>query len=289
MTMGRGVARTGSVLDRIVADARERLDQRRHATPEAALRARFADYDAQWPLRRAIVEGRPGAVAAKVVIVAEIKKASPSRGLLAPDLDHLAVARQYAKGGAVAISVLTEERHFHGSLDWLRDVRLDLSAALPVDRPALLRKDFLTDPYELVEARAFGADTVLLIVALLEQPLLRDLLQQAVALDLDALVEVHDEPEAERAVAAGASLFGINNRDLHSFEVDLATTERLRPLLPTDAVVIGESGVHRRADVERLYKAGVSAILVGEAFMTAPDIPAKLAELSPHLGEESRP
>ncbi len=289
MTMGRGVARTGSVLDRIVADARERLDQRRHAAPEAALRARFADYDAQWPLRRAIVEGRPGAVAAKVVIVAEIKKASPSRGLLAPDLDHLAVARQYAKGGAVAISVLTEERHFHGSLDWLRDVRLDLSAALPGARPALLRKDFLTDPYELVEARAFGADTVLLIVALLEQPLLRDLLQQAVALDLDALVEVHDEPEAERAVAAGASLFGINNRDLHSFEVDLATTERLRPLLPTDAVVIGESGVHRRADVERLYKAGVSAILVGEAFMTEPDIPAKLAELSPHLGEESRP
>jgi indole-3-glycerol phosphate synthase len=143
----------------------------------------------------------------------------------------------------------------------------------------LLRKDFVTDLYEVVEARAFGADNVLLIVAMLEPALLRDLLAAARETGLGALVEVHTEAEAERAVEAGATLFGINNRDLHTFNVDLATTERVRPLLPEDAIVIGESGVHTKTDVERLHRAGVRAILVGEAFMTAPDIAAKMAEL----------
>ena len=280
MTARHGVTDTGSILDRIVADSRERLEHKKAARPEAALTARLADYDGQWRLSQAISAPRGYARAVDLIqIVAEMKKASPSRGVLAAELDQARVAREYALAGAAAISVVTEENYFLGKLDWLREVRLLLQAEFPEARPSLLRKDFLVDPYEVVEARAYGADTILLIVALLEAPLLRDLIDRAGALEMDALVEVHDEAEAARAVAAGAALFGVNNRNLHTFEVDLATTERIRPLLPPDAVVIGESGVNRRADVERLQAAGVRAILVGEAFMTAPDIAAKMAEL----------
>ncbi len=212
-------------------------------------------------------------------IVAEIKKASPSRGVLVERLDPEAIAEAYTAGGAAAISVVTERNHFHGDLEWLGRVRKRLAEDHPGTRPSLLRKDFLTDPYELLEAKAYGADNVLLIVAILDDALLRDMLARARELGLDALVEVHNEAEAERAVGAGVTLFGINNRDLHSFKVDLGTTERVRPLLPAEAIVIGESGVHTKADVERLHRAGVRAILVGEAFMTAPDVAAKMAEL----------
>ena len=280
MATRSGVTETGSILDRIVADARADLERRKQAEPEASLQSRFADYDAQWRLSDAIKTPRGRAPAgAQVQIVAEIKKASPSRGLLAETLDPVAIARAYTLGGATGISVVTEPRYFLGELAWLREVRLRLAAEFPGERPSLLRKDFVTEGYEVVQARAYGADTVLLIVALLEAPLLRDLIALARDSGLDALVEVHTEAEAERAVAAGATLFGVNNRDLHTFEVDLGTTERIRPLLPVDAVVVGESGVHTRADVERLHKAGVRAILVGEAFMTAPDVAEKMAEL----------
>ncbi len=280
MSTIRGVTETGSILDRIVADSRGRLEQQKRDEPESILRERIAEYDAQWPLSRAIASPRGRAPStAAVQIIAEIKKASPSKGVLAETLDYLRIARDYTLGGATGISVLTEPNYFLGSLDYLRDVRLQLSADFPGERPSLLRKDFVVDPYEVLQARAYGGDNVLLIVALLEVPLLRDLLAAATALDLDALVEVHNEAEAERAVAAGALVFGVNNRDLHTFDVDLGTTERIRPLLPADAVVIGESGVHTRAHVEKLHAAGVRAILVGEAFMTAPDIAAKMAEL----------
>jgi indole-3-glycerol phosphate synthase len=199
--------------------------------------------------------------------------------VLTETLDVEAIARAYALGGAVGISVLTESNYFLGSTDHLRRVRVCLAKEFPGTRPSLLRKDFLVDPYEVLQAKAYGADNVLLIVAMLEQPLLIDLMQRAKELGLDALVEVHTPEEAERAVAAGATLYGINNRDLHTFKVDLAVTERIRPLLPPGAVVVGESGVHTRDDVARLHKAGVRAILVGEAFMTSPDIAAKMAEL----------
>lgn len=275
------IARTGSILDRIVADGREELARRKRQEPEQALRRRIAEYgDAQWRLRDAVLSPRGRAPAATAVqVIAEIKKASPSRGVLAPALEPLAVARAYAAGGAAGISVVTEPRHFLGDLGWLREIRLRLAAELPGERPSLLRKDFVTESYQVLQARAYGADAVLLIAALLEETLLRDLIAEARGLEMDALVEVHTEAEAERALRAGADLFGINNRDLHTFEVDLATTERIRPLLPQDAVVVGESGVHTRPDVERLRRAGVRAILVGEAFMTAPDPGAKLAEL----------
>jgi indole-3-glycerol phosphate synthase len=276
----RGVTETGSILDRIVADTRALRERQKLDEPESLLRERVDEYDPQWRLNEAIVSPRGRAPAdAAVQIIAEIKKASPSKGVLALDLDYLRIAREYTLGGAAGISVLTEPFHFQGSISYLREVRLALSAEFPGERPSLLRKDFLIEPYELIQARAFGADNVLLIVALLDVTLLRDLIQQAQAQEMDALVEVHNEAEAERAVAAGATLFGINNRDLHTFAVDLATTERIRPLLPPDAVVVGESGVNARADVERLHNAGVGAILVGEAFMTSPDVAAKMAEL----------
>jgi indole-3-glycerol phosphate synthase len=156
---------------------------------------------------------------------------------------------------------------------------MSLKGYYPGGRPSLLRKDFLVDPYEITQSRAAGADALLLIVAILDEALLRDLIQKTQSLQMEALVEVHNEAEIEQAVRAGTSLFGINNRDLHTFEVDLATTERLRPLLPREAVVVGESGVHTREDVERLYRAGVNAVLIGEAFMTALDVRQKMQEL----------
>lgn len=277
MTTRRGVTGTGSVLDRIVADTVEPLEQRKLAEPEAALRQKFAALGEQIGARAALSAASLGANL--VHVIAEIKKASPSKGVLAEKLDHRQIALEYTLGGASGISVVTEENYFQGRLEWLLDVRLFLQKRFQAARPTLLRKDFLFDPYQIVQSRAYGADNVLLIVAMLDDALLRDLLQQARGLDLDALVEVHNEAEAERAVAAGATLFGINNRDLHTFDVDLATTERVRPVLPADAIIVGESGVHTRADVKRLAKAGVRAILVGEAFMTAADIPAKMAEL----------
>jgi indole-3-glycerol phosphate synthase len=277
----RGVTETGSILDRIVADTRDLREQQRRQEPEPALRKSTAVFeDETFGLTSAITSPRGKAPAgAKVQIVAEIKKASPSKGVLAEDFDYLRIARAYALGGAAGISVLTEPFHFQGDLTYLRDIRLSLARDFPGERPSLLRKDFLVEPYEILQSKAYGADTVLLIAALLEESLLHDLLQQARELGLDSLVEVHTETEAERAVAAGATLYGINNRDLHTFEVDLAVTERIRPLLPPNAVVVGESGVQAKADVERLHRAGVRAILVGEAFMTSPDIAAKMAEL----------
>jgi indole-3-glycerol phosphate synthase len=280
VTSIHGVTDTGSILDKIVLERREGVEARKRRETEVELRARFADFDPQWGLTSAISTPRGHAPAeAAVQIIAEIKKASPSKGMLAPDLDHRRVAKDYALGGAAGISVLTEENYFLGSLEWMRDVRTLLTDLLPGERPSVLRKDFLVEPYELVQARAYGADNVLLIVALLELELLKDLIAQAADLGLDALVEVHNEAEAARAVQSGARLLGVNNRDLHTFKVDLAVTERIRPLLPPDAIVVGESGVNTHADVERLHAAGTRAVLVGEAFMTATDVAAKMAEL----------
>jgi indole-3-glycerol phosphate synthase len=277
----KGVTETGSVLDRIVADLVVVREAAMRTEPEAKLRDVIAEYDdAPWGLSSAIASPR-GLVPASagVQVIAEVKKASPSKGVLAETIDPVAIARAYAAGGAAGISVVTEPNYFQGKIEWLRAVRKMLSTEFSGTRPSLLRKDFVVHPYEILQARAYGADNVLLIVAMLELDLMRDLLAQSRELQLNALVEVHTEAEAARAIEAGATLFGINNRDLHTFHVDLATTERIRPLLPADAIVVGESGVHRREHVERLQRAGVRAILVGEAFMTAPDVAAKMAEL----------
>lgn len=205
-------------------------------------------------------------------LIAEVKRASPSQETIRADLDPGALARTYADHGAAALSVLTDAPFFHGSLDDLRTARAAVS--LPV-----LRKDFIVDPYQVYEARAAGADAVLLITAALDDPTLYDLHTLAGMLGMAALVEVHDAEELERALAVEPAVVGINNRDLHTFEVRLETTERLRPHIPEDVIVVAESGVQRAADAQRLQRAGVDAVLVGTALVSAPDPGRKVEAL----------
>jgi indole-3-glycerol phosphate synthase len=207
-----------------------------------------------------------------IAIIAEVKKASPSRGVIRPDFDPAAIARAYEDAGAAGISVLTEERFFQGHLNHLTRVRG------AVDLP-ILRKDFLIDPYQVVEARTWGADAVLLIVAILGDRQLDEMLAAAREQGLDALVEIHDERELERALAAGAEIIGINNRDLRSFVTTLETAERLRPLVPASVIPVAESGIAGPADIARLRRAGFNTFLIGECLMRAPDPGAKLREL----------
>jgi indole-3-glycerol phosphate synthase len=209
-------------------------------------------------------------------LIAELKRASPSKGVLAPHLDLLEVADLYTQNGAAAISVLTDKKFFQGKLETLHQLRIT-NHQLP-----LLRKDFTIDPVQIYEARANGADAILLIAAALpDDAHFADLHACALSLGLTALVEVHDEAETERALKiSGIRLIGINNRNLSTFEVSLATTERLRPLIPIEIALVAESGIFTAADVARLKKIGIDAILVGEALVTADDIPAKVRELS---------
>ncbi|NJC96939.1 MAG: indole-3-glycerol phosphate synthase TrpC [Anaerolineales bacterium] len=210
-------------------------------------------------------------------LIAELKRASPSKGLLAPHLDLFQVADIYTQNGASAISVLTDEKFFMGKLEALRELRFERKSELP-----LLRKDFTIDEVQLYEARANGADAILLIAAALtDDKLFADLHSCALGLGLTALVEVHNEEETERAMRLkDVKLIGINNRNLATFDVTLETTEKLRPMIPSEIAIIAESGIFTASDVERLAKANVDAILVGEALVTSEDIPAKVRELS---------
>ncbi len=257
-----------SFLEQILARKRVEVAGRRAALPERELRARAAD---ALPPRGfdAALSPRGGPIR----IVAEVKRASPSAGAIDAGLDAPAQARRYAAAGAAAISVLTDGPGFGGSLDDLRAVRA------AVDVP-LLRKDFVLDPYQLLEARAAGADAALLIVAALDADGLRRLLDACGELGLAALVEVHDPGEAERAVLAGARLVGVNNRDLRTFAVDLATSERILPALPDRVKGVAESGVRTPDDVRRLRRAGAANLLVGEALVRAADPGQLLAGLT---------
>lgn len=265
-----GYVETGTYLDRILARTAVDLDARRRAVPLPELERMATVRPAPLSLKQAL--SKPN-----IAVISEIKRASPSKGRFAAEVDPPVVAAEYAAGGASAISVLTDEPFFQGSLD-------DMDAAASVAHAAghlvpILRKDFVIDDYQLLEAVAFGADAVLLIVAALEQPQLVALFQTASALGLSTLVEVHDEDEMERAIDAGAEVIGINNRDLRSFHVDLAVTERVGKLCPPDATLVAESGIFTRSDVERLAQAGASAILVGESLILAPDRAAALRDL----------
>ena len=208
----------------------------------------------------------------RVGVIAELKRRSPSKGELAPDLDPNATAKAYEAGGASALSVLTDGPFFGGSL-------ADLGAAAAVCALPILRKDFIVDRYQVVEARAAGADALLLIVSALDDATLGELLAETRAVGLDALVEAHDEDEVARAVRAGAEVIGVNNRDLRTFTVDRELVVRLRSRVPADRVVVAESGIRDAADVARLRAAGVDAMLVGEALMRAPDPAAALRAL----------
>jgi indole-3-glycerol phosphate synthase len=214
-----------------------------------------------------------------VSLIAEAKKASPSKGVIREDFDAAALARTYEANGAAAISVLTDEHFFQGSLSYLRAVRRNVG--LPV-----LRKDFVLDPYQVYEARAAGADAVLLIVAALSDDDLEALHRLVHQLGMAALVEVHDEAELERALKIEPRIIGVNNRNLRTFEVDLETTARLRSLIPADVVLVAESGVHTRDDVARLAAIGANAMLVGEALVRAADVGRKVRQL---VGIASQP
>lgn len=252
------------ILDDIVRDKRVDLERAQAAAPVSALQQRPLFRAPRRPFRSALEKRRPA-------IIAEVKKASPSKGIIRTDFDPVAIATAYAANGAAAISVLTEERYFQGHLDYLAAIHHAVEVPL-------LRKDFIVDPYQLYEARAYGADAVLLIVAILSDAVLQQLLWLAEELNLAALVEVHSRDELERAGRCGAGLLGINNRDLRTFQTTLATTEALLPAVPPDALIVAESGIETTADIQRLACLGVTAFLIGETFMRAPDPGKKLSE-----------
>ena len=274
-----GIRDTGTVLDRIVADRRERLVADRRATPESALAERHAalpgvavDFAGRL---RAGREAAPGG--ARVRLIAEVKRASPSRGVFDADLDAASRATEYAAAGSAAVSVLTEPTFFRGSIADLRAVRCAFGA--DPDRPAILRKEFVFDRYQVIEAQAHGADALLLIVMMLTETALADLVALTREHGMEPLVEAHDEAELEAALRVGARVVGVNNRDLHTFDTDLGVTERLAPLVPPEVVLVAESGIKTAADAGRMAAAGAHALLVGEALMTGGDVVAKAREL----------
>ncbi len=264
--MAFSARRTGTILDRIVADRRVRLEEDRAQRDEAALRALIAARPVPLDFVARLREGRRATPAgARLRLIAEIKRASPSKGLFDADLDAVTQARAYAEAGAAAISILTEPDHFRGSIDDLGAVAAAFAG--DADRPALLRKEFIFDPYQVLEARAFGADALLLIVMMLEPYALRDLLAQTHDLGMTALVEVHDAEELQAAVDAGAKVIGVNNRDLRTFEEDLGTFERLAALAPEGVTLVAESAIRSPEDARRMADAGAHALLVGEALV----------------------
>jgi indole-3-glycerol phosphate synthase len=264
------LAREGppAILDEIVAVKRREVERLKVEAPLSELEVRIKASKSPLNLAGALWGG-------SVRVIGEVKKASPTRGLLRAEFDPVSLATAYADAGAAAISVLTNTDHFQGSIQDLEAVQ---EAMAPRGIP-VLRKEFIFDPYQVYEARAYGADAVLLIVSILSPDALRRLLGLAQGLWMQCLVEVHDERELGVALDAGAEIVGINNRDLRTFEADLGVTERLAAKIPSNKIVVSESGIGSREDVERLGRAGAHAVLVGEALVTAADPGARLREL----------
>lgn len=253
-----------TILDDIIAYKRDEVRAAKANAPLSAIDALARETPRPRGFRKALerraAPGRPA-------LIAEIKKASPSKGLIRADFDPPAHARAYEAGGAAGLSILTDRPSFQGHADYLRAARE--ASALPI-----LRKDFMIDPYQVAEARAWGADAILLIMASTEDGLARDLLASATDYGLDALIETHNEAEMARAAALGGRLIGVNNRDLKTFQTDLSTTARLSALAPADALLVSESGISTPADVSRLAGDGARAILVGERLMREADVEA---------------
>lgn len=260
------------ILDQIVAHKREELADRGRRAPLAEVRRRAADAPPARPFRAALRAQRVG-----VRLIAEVKGSSPSAGLIRAEFDPVAIAQAYAAAGAAAVSVLTDARFFAGADDHLTRVR----AAVQVP---VLRKDFTLEPYHVYEARAIGADAVLLIAAILDPGTLADLAALAADLGMAALVEAHTEAEVRTALAVRAALVGINNRNLDTLETSLEVTRRLRPLVPPDVTVVAESGIEERRDVEEMERLGVHAVLVGTALMRSADPGARVRDLLGNLG-----
>lgn len=265
----------GTFFTRIIEHKREEVAARRGRRP-------LADLDQAARAADPVLDFAAALAAPGMRLIAEVKGASPSKGVLVEPFEPLAIAADYFDAGADAVSVLTDETYFHGSLAHLTAIK-ELSSRLPRPRP-VLRKDFIIDTYQIAETRVAGADAVLLIVAALDDGRLRELHDAAAAYHLAALVEVHNEGELERALAVGTRIIGINNRDLHTFRVDLATAERLTAEVPDGILTVAESGIERAADVRRLAAAGVDAILVGEALVKSPDRAASIRNLLERAG-----
>ena len=257
-----------NILDEIVAAKREELVIQKRAAPLGVLQDRMTSLPRPLDLGRALSSGG-------IQLIAEVKKASPSRGLLRADFDPVDLAGTYTSNGAAAVSVLTDLR-FQGELDHI----VKIKAAGASHQAPVLRKDFLFEPYQVYESRAAGADAILLIVAILTPQLLQELLGLSSSLGMRSLVEVHNAEELQVALDAGAEIVGINNRDLRTFNTDLAVTEQLATQVPKGKILVSESGISRPEHLRRLAGLGVSAVLVGEALLTAEDVAAKVRELS---------
>jgi indole-3-glycerol phosphate synthase len=255
-----------TILDKIVATKRKEIAACRERTPAAELERRLADAPPVRDFFAAVSRGGP------IRLIAEVKKASPSAGVIREDFDPATIARTYERHGAACLSVLTDEPFFQGRLEYL------IAARAAVNIP-VLRKDFILDSYQLLEARAAGADAVLLIAECLDDCNLRKLHNEAIDLGMTPLVELYEPQNLPRVIAAGTSLVGVNNRNLHTFEVSLEHTLRLRDAIPDECALVSESGIKTHADVQRLEAAGVDAILVGESLMREPDIGAAVDRL----------
>lgn len=255
-----------TILEKIVATKLGEIERAKSAVPEGELRARLSDAPGVRNFFTKLAAGGP------IRLIAEVKKASPSAGVIRADFDPVAIARTYDAHGASCISVLTDEPYFQGRLEYL--TRIKEAVGLPV-----LRKDFILDSYQVIEARAAGADAVLLIAECLDDCNLRKLFNATCELGMSPLVELYEPSNLERVFDAGATLIGVNNRNLHTFEVDLGHTIRMRERVPDQCVLIGESGIKTRDDVLRLESAGVDAMLIGESLMCEPDIGAAVDRL----------
>ena len=268
-----------TILEKLAAHAAERTAEKKKRVSLQEMRERaFARYREEAPgaafaFERALSgEG--------IHFICECKKASPSKGLIAPEFSHVEIARSYQAAGASAISVITEPKWFQGEDRFLREIAREV-------RIPCLRKDFTVDPYMIYEAKLLGASAVLLICGILDDGQLAEYLETAHALGLSALVEAHDETEVRRALAAGARIIGVNNRDLHTFEVDINNSVRLRHLIPADRIYVSESGIRNAEDVGVLYRNGTNAVLIGETLMRSPDKGARLRELASKCIQEN--
>jgi indole-3-glycerol phosphate synthase len=253
------------ILQKIISEKRREIEELNRSLPIALLEEKIASRETPRDFLRAISKER-------LQLIAEVKKASPSRGVLCPDLDPVALGRSFAENGAAAISVLTEVNNFKGSPEYLAVIKDKVNIPL-------LRKDFIFDEYQIYESAAYGADALLLIVAILSKEQLTRLLKLSNKLGMDCLVEVHNERELEQALESKTKIIGINNRDLNTFEIDINTTRKLMPFVPVGISVVSESGIKSRDDIITMMECGVNAVLVGEALVTADDIPAKIKEL----------
>ena len=256
---------TVTILDKIIAEKKLEVEQKKRSLPVSALNERITQ-------RKAPLDFASALSGDSIKLIAEVKRASPSKGVLCPDFNPVELARNYARGGAAAISVLTEVNHFQGNLEYLDLVKKEVS--IPI-----LRKDFIFDEYQIYESAAYGADALLLITAILSQEQLVELQALSHSLGLDCLVEVHNEKELERTLSCDAEIIGINNRDLNTFKVNIDITRRLCALVPKEKIVVSESGIKTKHDIAKLKKWGVNAVLIGEALVTTSNISAKMEAL----------